>query len=111
MKPSYLNIPSSGVLPLALDYQFLFNLTAGSFAAVGGWFFRMMWTAIQGLQRDDRALAEKVGLIETLVLGNYITHEKHAADMARIEVKLDRHDDKLDKAIMLLGKKADRGEK
>lgn len=72
------------------DYQTLFNIVIGFFGAIGGWWLNAMWTSIRELQAMDRDLADKVGSIEVLVAGQYVTREEYTNTLNAIFVKLDR---------------------
>jgi len=62
---------------------------------------RIMWDSLQGLQRQDRELADKVGKIEVLVAGEYVKKD----DFDRI---IERLFDKLDHIEMKIDQKADK---
>lgn len=77
------------------DYQILFNLVVGILGALGGWVLNTMWSALKDLQKADTKLAEKVGAIEVLVAGQYITREEFATSMHAVFSKLDKIQDTL----------------
>lgn len=82
------------------DWQYLFNVAVGFVGAGLGWWLNTVWSTVKDLQHADRELAEKVGRIETLVAGNYVTKVEFGEYLrgfeARIVGRLDRIDDKLD---------------
>lgn len=84
-----------------MDFQDLFNTAMGGLLVLGGWFMRIMWDSLQGLQQQDRDLAEKVGKIEVLVAGEYVRKD----DFDRI---IERLFDKLDHIEMKIDQKADK---
>ena len=84
-----------------MEFQDLFNAAIGALLLLGGWFMRIMWDSLQGLQRQDRELADKVGKIEVLVAGEYVKKD----DFDRI---IERLFDKLDHIEMKIDQKADK---
>jgi len=83
------------------EYQVLFNLAATAVGFLFGWVLNNLWTAVKELQEDDKELAEKVGNIEVLVAGRYMTRDEFNTTMNAIFTKLDRIQD-------ILSSKADR---
>jgi hypothetical protein len=83
------------------EYQVLFNLAATAVGFLFGWVLNNLWTAVKELQEDDKELAEKVGNIEVLVAGRYMTRDEFNTTMNAIFTKLDRIQD-------ILSNKADR---
>lgn len=84
-----------------MEFQDLFNTAMGALMVLGGWFLRIMWDSLQGLQKQDRELAEKVGKIEVLVAGEYVRKD----DFDRI---IERLFDKLDHIELKIDNKADK---
>ena len=78
------------------DYQTIINFLFGIVCAGGGWFLRMLWVEVRGLQKADADLVDKVNKIEVLVAGNYITRDEHMKSMSRLFDKLESIDQKLD---------------
>jgi len=72
------------------DHQILFNIVVGMLGVIGGWWINAMWVSIKELQAMDRDLAEKVGAIEVLVAGQYVTRDEYTNTLNAIFVKLDR---------------------
>lgn len=72
------------------DYQILFNLVVGILGVLGGWLLNTVWNALKDLQIADARLAEKVGAIEVLVAGQYITRTEHTNALNMINMKLDQ---------------------
>jgi hypothetical protein len=82
-----------------MDWQYLINLGAGALLAVGGWFCRQLWDAVDKLKND-------IGRLELHMSENYVKKsevENLRADMDkrfdRIEMLLDRLFDKLDSKV------------
>jgi len=79
-----------------MEFQDLFNTAMGALLLLGGWFLRIMWDSLQGLQKQDRELAEKVGKIEVLVAGEYVKKEDFDRVIERLFDKLDHIELKID---------------
>jgi hypothetical protein len=82
-----------------MDWQYLINLGAGALLAVGGWFCRQLWDAVDKLKNY-------IGRLELHMSENYVKKsevENLRADMDkrfdRIEMLLDRLFDKLDSKV------------
>ena len=82
-----------------MDWQYLINLGAGALLAVGGWFCRQLWDAVDKLKND-------IGRLELHMSESYVKKsevENLRADMDkrfdRIEMLLDRLFDKLDSKV------------
>lgn len=78
-----------------MDYQILFNIVVGMVGALGGWTLNNMWAALRDLQKADKELSEKVGAIEVLVAGQYVTREEFTIALQAIFAKLDKIQDTL----------------
>ena len=79
-----------------MEFQDLFNAAIGALLLLIGWFLRIMWDSLQGLQKQDRELAEKVGKIEVLVAGEYVKKEDFDRVIERLFDKLDHIELKID---------------
>jgi len=79
-----------------MEFQDLFNAAIGALLLLIGWFLRIMWDSLQGLQRQDRELAEKVGKIEVLVAGEYVRKDDFDRVIERLFDKLDHIELKID---------------
>jgi len=79
-----------------MEFQDLFNTAVGFIVLLCGWFLRVMWDSLQGLQAQDRQLAEKVGKIEVLVAGEYVKKEDFDRVIERLFDKLDHIELKID---------------
>jgi hypothetical protein len=79
---------------MTVDAQFLINLVGGSVVAVGGWFARQLWDAVQKLKEDVHQI--EVELPKNYVIKNDLDNRmKHIEDMfQRIYDKLDNKADK-----------------
>lgn len=79
--------------------QMLFNISVSVVGFLGGWWLKVLWDAVKDLQAADKELAEKVGEIEVLVAGSYITRHDFDKIAAAIFAKLDKIEDKLDRKV------------
>ena len=79
-----------------MEFQDLFNAAMGALLLLGGWFMRIMWDSLQGLQRQDRELADKVSKIEVLVAGEYVKKDDFDRVIERLFDKLDHIELKID---------------
>lgn len=79
--------------------QTLFNVAVSVAGFLGGWWLKVLWDAVKDLQTTDKILAEKVGSIEVLVAGNYLTKADFDKIGAAIFAKLDKIEDKLDRKV------------
>jgi hypothetical protein len=86
---------------MMVEYQVLFDIAIGVIGVLGGWTLNTVWAAVKDLQEADKELAEKVGNIEVLVAGRYITREEFNITLNQVFERLDRIRD-------LLSMKADR---
>jgi hypothetical protein len=86
---------------MMVEYQVLFDVAIGVIGVLGGWTLNTVWAAVKDLQEADKELAEKVGNIEVLVAGRYITREEFNLTLNQVFERLDRIRD-------LLSTKADR---
>jgi hypothetical protein len=71
------------------EYQLLFNLAATAIGFLFGWILNNLWVAVRELQSADKDLAEKVGEIELLVAGRYITRDEFNNVLNQVFTKLD----------------------
>jgi hypothetical protein len=86
---------------MMVEYQVLFDVAIAVIGVLGGWTLNTVWGAVKDLQEADKELAEKVGNIEVLVAGRYITREEFNVTLNQVFERLDRIRD-------LLSTKADR---
>jgi hypothetical protein len=73
-----------------MDWQAMFNMTAGLLGAIGGWLLNTMWQAV-------RSLETKVAAIDVLVAGQYIRKEEVSRMIDAIFNKLDKIQDAIEK--------------
>ena len=71
------------------EYQVFFDVAVGMIGVLGGWVLNTVWGAVKDLQEADKDLAEKVGQIEVLVAGRYVTREEFNTTLSQVFVKLD----------------------
>jgi hypothetical protein len=83
------------------ETQIFFDVAVAVIGALGGWILNTVWTAVKELQKADKELAEKVGEIEVLVAGRYVTREEFNSTLSQVFAKLDTIRD-------LIAMKADR---
>ena len=76
--------------------QTLVNWLLAGFGGLIGFLLNVVWQAVKDLQKADKALADRVGEIEVLVAGSYITKTDFTQVTDAIFRKLDRIEDKLD---------------
>lgn len=76
--------------------QALVNWLLAGFGGMIGFLLNVVWQAVKDLQKADKVLAERVGEIEVLVAGSYITKTDFTQVTDAIFRKLDRIEDKLD---------------
>lgn len=86
--------------PMA-EYQVFFDVAVGIIGVLGGWVLNTVWGAVKDLQEADKELAEKVGQIEVLVAGRYVTRDEFNTVLNQMFTKLDNIRD-------LVSQKADR---
>jgi hypothetical protein len=83
------------------ETQIFFDVAVAVIGAMGGWILNTIWVAVKELQKADKELAEKVGEIEVLVAGRYMTRDEFNNTLSQVFGKLDTIRD-------MIAKKADR---
>ncbi len=73
-----------------VEYQVLFDVAIGVIGVLGGWTLNTVWAAVKDLQEADKELAEKVGAIEVLVAGRYVTRDEFNSTLNQVFERLDR---------------------
>jgi hypothetical protein len=81
------------------ETQIFFDVAVAVIGALGGWILNTVWTAVKELQKADKELAEKVGEIEVLVAGRYVTRDEFNTTFAQVFAKLDTIRDMLAKKV------------
>lgn len=81
--------------------QDLFDWVLTGTSALLGFLLNAVWQATKDLQKADAELAKRVGEIEVLVAGNYVTRQE-------FERAIDKLFEKLDRIEHCLNKKADK---
>ena len=79
-----------------MDFQTAFDLSIGLAGALGGFILRATWDAVQELQESDKDISKKIGEIEVLVAGRYVTRNEMDMKVDAIFHKLDRIENKID---------------
>jgi len=78
-----------------METQTVINYLVLFAGATGGWILKILWDSIHDLREADIALTEKVGTIEVLVAGSYITRDEFSKTITAMFMKLDRIEDKV----------------
>lgn len=76
--------------------QSIINIIIGIAGCLGGFVLHALWDAQKDLQKADTELAKRVGEIEVLVAGNYVTRDDFKQTIGALFDKLDRISDKID---------------
>ena len=71
------------------ETQIFFDVAVAVIGAMGGWILNTVWNAVKELQKADKELAEKVGEIEVLVAGRYMTRDEFNNTLSQVFGKLD----------------------
>ena len=75
-----------------MDFNVVLNIVLGSSLAIGGWFVRQIWDAVQNLKDDLKR-------IEVDIPTNYVRKDEMTARFDRIEDLLDKLYEKLDNKV------------
>ena len=78
-----------------METQTFINYLVLFAGATGGWILKILWDSIHDLREADIALTEKVGTIEVLVAGSYVTRDEFSKTITAMFLKLDRIEDKV----------------
>ena len=73
-----------------MDLQTAFNIAAGVSGALGGVVLKAVYDSIKSLERADEKLAAKIGEMEVLVAGRYMTRDEFNVAITAVFTKLDR---------------------
>jgi len=79
--------------------QDFYDWVLSGLCAVLGFLLNAAWHATKDLQKEDQELAKRVGEIEVLVAGNYVTRQEFDRVVQRLFAKLDSIDRKLDSKV------------
>ena len=77
--------------------QEFYNWILTGFSAVLGFLLHSVWEAVKDLQKADAELTKRVGEIEVLVAGNYVTRQEFTNTVDALFRKLDKIEEKIDK--------------
>jgi DNA integrity scanning protein DisA with diadenylate cyclase activity len=77
--------------------QEFFDWVLAGFSALLGFLLNSVWQAVKDLQKEDQELAKRVGEIEVLVAGNYVTRQEFDRVIDKLFTKLDHIEMKIDK--------------
>lgn len=69
--------------------QSIINWGLAAISASIGFWVKVVWDSLKDLRKADDQLADKVGKIEVLVAGKYITREEFQRTVDRLFQKLD----------------------
>ena len=84
-----------------MDWQIIINIGAGSLLAVGGWFARQLWDAVQELKKD-------VSKLELHLAEKYVKKSDVETFRADMDKRFDRIESLFDKMFERLDQKADK---
>lgn len=73
-----------------MDTQTIINIAFGLVHVMGGWILRTFWSEIKGLQTRDSQLTDKIGSMEVLVAGRYVTREELQSSLGTILSSIDK---------------------
>ena len=82
-----------------MEAQTLINYVVLLCGALGGWILKVLWDAINKLEKADDALIDKVSKIEIMVAGSYVTRDEFQRTIATLFDKLDRIEDKIGQKV------------
>lgn len=77
--------------------QEFYDWVLTGFNALLGFLLHAVWTATKDLQKADAELTKRVGEIEVLVAGNYVTRQEFDRVIDKLFAKLDHIEMKIDK--------------
>ena len=75
-----------------MDFNLILNIVLGSALAIGGWFVRQMWDAVQNLKDDLKR-------IEVELPTSYVRKSDLDSRLDKLELLLDRIFEKLDNKV------------
>ena len=77
-----------------MDQSYI-NWGLGLISGMGGFMLNALWRSVRDLQSADRELVTKLGSVEVLVAGQYITRHEFEAKIGALFEKLDRIERKI----------------
>lgn len=75
-----------------MEWQGILNIAAGAALSVTGWFLRQLWDSVQTLKDDIKD-------IEIDLPSHYVRKDEIKASFDKIEVMLEKINDKLDRKV------------
>jgi len=91
-----------------IDTQTAFNALFTAVGLLGGWILNSLKSAVDGLQRQDQILADKVQHIEVLVAGQYVKRDAFDRVCDKLFTKMDEQTAGLSRIEEKLNGKADK---
>lgn len=82
-----------------MDLQTAFNIAAGIAGALGSVVLKAVYDSIKDLERADEKLANKIGEMEVLVAGRYMTRDEFNVAINAVFAKLDRIQEMLSQKV------------
>lgn len=75
----------------------MFNIIFVVAGALGGWWMKVVWEILNGLQKTDKELGAEIRDLSVLVAGEYVKQETFDRTIMELFRKLDRIEGKIDK--------------
>lgn len=84
---------------MSAEFQMIVNVAFGVGYVLIGWILNVLWTALTDLRKADEKLVDRVGNVEVLVAGKYVTNERLDHLSSALFKKLDSIAEKIDKKM------------